>query len=44
MQIGTSGLWGDGVKQMINYRDQDVRGQGHTRPKMDFEAWIEQLF
>jgi len=33
MQIGTSGLQGK------YFGGQEVRGQGHRRPKLDLEAW-----
>jgi len=36
MSFGTSGRRGKG---MINFNDQEVKGQGHTRPEIDLDAW-----
>jgi len=35
LQIGTSGLRGNGIKQSTSA----VKSQGHRRPKLDLEAW-----
>jgi len=38
MQIGTSGPREQG-HETIDFRGQEVKGQGHRRPKCDLEAW-----
>jgi len=37
MQI-VLGAWGM-IHETINFEGQEVKGQGHTRPKIDMEAW-----
>ena len=38
MQISTSGQWGSGMK-WSTLGGQEVKDQGHTRMKIDLEAW-----
>jgi len=34
MPVGTSSPW-----ETINFRGQEVKGQGRTRPEIDLETW-----
>jgi len=39
MQIGSSGPWCKRMHAMVDLGGQEVKAQGHRKPKLDLEAW-----